>query len=937
MAYTRIGVITSTPSEKNITGSGWNIECPSQSLKKTEPGFIDRFTVPLSIPVKDAGSPANVAEGYAVIAGVSDYPGTSNDLQYSDDDAIDVNSLVLNTFHVPSSNVVCLTNSQATTSALTSAVSNFASKMDADDTLFFYFSGHGSSAEQINTYSWSVQSTHPYSNNMNSFWHYSVPGVQMMRVHFVEVYTEYGYDYVDIGDYADTSNAAVWDYFTGGPYYDVWSSWVYTDDIYVNLETDYSYTYWGFQVDQVQTMRWVAPYEFIPYDGLTDGFTGPELDALLDTVPGKVITVFDTCNSGGVGSAIQATGRYSMTACQDIEMSLEDSSAYNGVFTRYFLLPWTATYDADGDGAVSFEETFSYISTNTISRSTALGFPHHPQQYDNIAGSTIFQPNAKINSITVDGSYNTNVNFYLNGLGWGELSCIYYDKNSQTCIIQYNNNSILPSASPISKIIAAPTGGFTTSAVTSILSAKYGNYIEKVSSSVEVSGPAFNSLIDSDGDGINDLAEFNLGINMWAKDSEGDGMMDGFEIQHGLNPSFNDASFDPDNDAIPNIGEYINGLNPNIANNFTDKDSDGLFDKIEYLISSNISNPDTDGDGMWDDWEYFYSPIVDMFVPDAGLDPDGDGLTNINEYGHRSDPGSVDSDSDGMPDAWEHAYGLFLTLNDGAGDLDHDGLTNYLEYIIGGNPANVDTDGDRLDDYFEYVLGTRINATESDGDGFSDYDEYSLGSDPCNPGDTPLLHVFGFCMVAAVVIVAIIGARQRGKNHEYPRPRPSGPRPSDLYRHTQIVRPRIQMTPYQRPYTSSPSYYTSPYRSPPLRTYPQPTIILPYEIQRQLEALPPEQRALVKAILIQKIQERIAEERRASVQSPVPRFCKKCGQALIEGRCATCGYSPPLASDRMDHEPPASFQRPVRKFCTKCGHALIEGRCTNCGYSPPPL
>ena len=91
---------------------------------------------------------------------------------------------------------------------------------------------------------------------------------------------------MDIGDYADTSNSAVWDYFTGGPYYNVWSNWVYTDDIYVNLETDYSYTYWGFQVDQIQTMRWVAPFEFIPYDGLTDGFTGPELDALFDMVPG---------------------------------------------------------------------------------------------------------------------------------------------------------------------------------------------------------------------------------------------------------------------------------------------------------------------------------------------------------------------------------------------------------------------------------------------------------------------------------------------------------------------------------------------------------------------------------------------------------------------------------------------------------------------------
>ncbi|MBN2151341.1 MAG: caspase family protein [Candidatus Lokiarchaeota archaeon] len=879
--------ITATGSEDPASPP---VDGISPLVKEPKPGLPDILPAPSS-PTKGPGGPSSYPEGYAVIAGVSDYPGTSHDLQYSDDDAVDVNNLVLNTFHVPSSNVVCLTNSQATTSAITSAVTSFAGAMDADDTLFFYFSGHGSTAEDVDSYSWSVQSAHPYSNNMDSYWHYSVPGVHMMRVHFVRVDTESGYDAVFIGDNADRSS--YWDYFTGGPYYSVWSYWVLTDDIYVNLYTDYSVTDWGFQVDLVETMTWVSPQEFIPYDGISDGFTGPELDALFDTVPGRIISVFDTCHSGGVGSAVQATGRYSMTASQWNEFSLEDSAAYNGVFTRYFLLPWTSTYDTNADGVVAFEETFGYISSNSVSRSTALGSVHHPQEYDGIAGSTIFQPNAKIESNTVDGSFNTSVNFFLNGLGWGELFCVYYDKTTKSYMIQCNESSILPSNSTISRTITAPTGGFTTSAVTTMVNARYGTYVEQANSSLDLSGPAFNSTSDWDGDGLSDLHEFNHGTNMWSVDSDGDGMRDAFELQYSLDPYFDDSSFDPDNDGIPNIGEFLNGLNPNAANNFTDKDSDGLFDNLEYIITSNISNPDTDGDGMRDDWEYNFAPAVNILVPDAGLDPDGDGLTNIQEFQHSADPGSTDTDSDGMPDDWEHAYGLILALNDALGDLDRDNLSNYQEFLEGADPSSRDTDSDGLDDYLEHTLGTNLNSTESDGDGFSDYYEYTLGSDPGNAGDTPLLHVFAFAVIIVLIIVAVVAAKQRGKNHVYPRPRPPGPRPSDLSRHTPIARPSTQMAYSQRPYGSPPTYYRPPYGSIQPRTSSQPTIVLPYQIQRQLEALPPYERERVRALLIQKVLEKLEADRRAAQQRPTPRFCVKCGTPLVAGRCPSCGYSFP--------------------------------------------
>ncbi len=944
----------------------------SSLIKKGDLGMTDNRTA-LNIMTKDLLGPSNVPEGYAVISGVSNYPGSDHDLQYSDDDANDVYNLVKNTFHVPSSNIVRLLNYEATTSAITSAVSNFASMMDADDTLFFYFSGHGSSAEQINTQLWSVQSSHPYSNNMDQYWHLSVPGVQMMRVHFTRVDTETLYDIVYIGDNADRYTC--WDYFTGGPYYDVWSYWVFTDDIYVNLYTDYTVTDWGFQIDKVETLTWISPQEFIPYDGLTNGFTGPELDSLFDTVPGKVIMVMDTCNSGGVGSAIQATGRYAMTACQWNEFSLEDSTAYNGVFTRYFLQPWTQSYDTNNDGTVSFEETFSYISSNTISRSTALGSVHHPQQYDGIAGSTIFQPNAKINSNTVDGSFNTNVDFYLNGLGYGELLCIYYDKNTHTYELQKNESSLIPSPVTFARTITPPTGGFTTSAVTTIVNARYHDYIEHVNSSVNVAGPAFSSVTDSDGDGVSDLIEFYQGTNMWDVDSDNDGMRDNFEIQYSLNCFYNDAAFDPDNDGIPNLDEFLNGLNPNAANNFTDKDSDGLYDLVEYSISSNISNPDTDGDGMYDGWEYTYTPTVNIFVPDAGLDPDGDGLTNFQEYQHMSNPGSSDSDADGMPDGWEHAYGLnlivndansdkdgdsatniqefnagsnatnvdtdgdgmrdgweisfspavnvlvadndtdpdgdgltnfqeyqhmsnpgssdsdadgmpdgweyiygmILSLDDSQGDIDHDGLINVLEYELNADPTDRDTDRDGLNDYLEYMLGSSPTTVESDGDGYLDYYEYSIGSDPGNAGDTPLLHLLAFSMIVFVVITALIGANHIGKRKVFRRPSVPGPRPSQ--------------SSYNAPTTLTKPAYNTLYGSPQSIPSSGPTIILPLEIQRQIDALPYFERELVRAMIVKKIREKLEEEKRIFASQTSQDSCRRCGGPMFRGRCLSCGYT----------------------------------------------
>ena len=75
---------------------------------------------------------------------------------------------------------------------------------------------------------------------------------------------------------------------------------------------------------------------------------------------------------------------------------------------------------------------------------------------------------------------------------------------------------------------------------------------------------------DTDGDGLTNLQEFQLGTDPRNPDTDGDGVTDGEEVKRGTNP-----------------------LN-------ADTDGDGLTDAEEIRLGTNPLNPDTDGDGIPD-------------------------------------------------------------------------------------------------------------------------------------------------------------------------------------------------------------------------------------------------------------------------------------------------------------------------------------------------
>jgi hypothetical protein len=83
------------------------------------------------------------ANRYAIVVGISNYPGTVNDLQYCDDDAQDIYYALTTLYGYNSSNIHLLTDMNASFTAIQDAINVTKSKAVASDEVVFFFSGHG--------------------------------------------------------------------------------------------------------------------------------------------------------------------------------------------------------------------------------------------------------------------------------------------------------------------------------------------------------------------------------------------------------------------------------------------------------------------------------------------------------------------------------------------------------------------------------------------------------------------------------------------------------------------------------------------------------------------------------------------------------------------------------------------------------------------------
>jgi len=194
------------------------------------------------------------------------------------------------------------------------------------------------------------------------------------------------------------------------------------------------------------------------------------------------------------------------------------------------------------------------------------------------------------------------------------------------------------------------------------------------------------------------------------KDTDGDGLTDSYEEEIGTNPNMIDSDLDNLPDGVELMIYYTD---PTIA----DTDSDGLDDGEEVTYYENrFIDPlgDYDNDGL-----------PHIFDADSDNDEltDGEEVNGLNLNSFPSDPLAVDSDGDGLLDKEEVSGELSIQVDS-------------LNQIVYGNPESVDSDGDLLHDFEEVMMNSNPLEIDTDADGITDYEEARLYSVNWNNTDT---------------------------------------------------------------------------------------------------------------------------------------------------------------------------------------------------------
>jgi hypothetical protein len=105
---------------------------------------------------------------------------------------------------------------------------------------------------------------------------------------------------------------------------------------------------------------------------------------------------------------------------------------------------------------------------------------------------------------------------------------------------------------------------------------------------------ANDAATDKDSDGLDNLAEFQLGADPNNEDTDGDGLSDGEEVNiYNTNP----VHADTDRDKIRDGEEVANNTNPALS---VDVDLDGMPDDWETIRGTNpgVLDARIDGDGV---------------------------------------------------------------------------------------------------------------------------------------------------------------------------------------------------------------------------------------------------------------------------------------------------------------------------------------------------
>ncbi len=200
-------------------------------------------------------------------------------------------------------------------------------------------------------------------------------------------------------------------------------------------------------------------------------------------------------------------------------------------------------------------------------------------------------------------------------------------------------------------------------------------------------------VVDTDGDGLTDDQELEMGLDPTSPDYDNDGLTDGEEMELGTDPKLADTDGDGLND-----GDEVNSYNTDPLK--ADSDGDGLSDYDEVMKYKTDPN-------------------------DAGGDADGDGVSDVDEITkYNTDPTKADSDGDGFTDGQEIEMGYnpndgsdpvyinaedFSTINF---EFDKSSITDAAAQTLADNVAmlkDAPAFKVRVDAYTDHVGGDQYN------------------------------------------------------------------------------------------------------------------------------------------------------------------------------------------------------------------------------------
>ncbi len=179
------------------------------------------------------------------------------------------------------------------------------------------FGGCGGPSTSIvgNAVNYTLESQHPYEDDLNESWIITKGGFTEIAAHFEKIDVESGYDYV----YVEYPNGTVFQSFTGVRD-NFWSRSIPGDSVRIRLESDEMVTDWGFKVDRVlngsvesewNCSKFAGGYDFVNYDEdpMDDQGHGTHVAGIVaakgnvtGVAPDAQIVAYKVLDSGGSGT-----------------------------------------------------------------------------------------------------------------------------------------------------------------------------------------------------------------------------------------------------------------------------------------------------------------------------------------------------------------------------------------------------------------------------------------------------------------------------------------------------------------------------------------------------------------------------------------------------------------------------------------------------------